>query len=46
MQLTQTQRVSGNFLKLVRKSSNRVMAISKIIWVEIFRVGNVFCGAW
>ena len=42
MQLTQIQRVSGNFLKLIRKSSNWVTVISKIIRVEIFRVGNVF----
>ena len=42
MQLTQIQRVSGNFLKLIRKSSNRETVISKIIWVEFFRVGNVF----
>ena len=42
MQLTQIQRVSGNFLKLIRKSSNQATAISKIIRVEFFRVGNVF----
>ena len=42
MQLTQIQRVSGNFSKLIRKSSNRATAISKIIGVEFFRVGNVF----
>ena len=42
MQLTQIQRVSGNFLKLIRKSSNRVTVISKIIRVDFFRVGNVF----
>ena len=42
MQLTQTQRVSGNFLKLIRKSSNQVTVISKIIRVEFSRVGNVF----
>ena len=44
MQLTQIQRALGNFLKLIRKSSNRATAISKIIRVDFFffRVGNVF----
>ena len=41
MQLTQIQRVSGNFLKIIQTSSNRVTVISKIIRVELFRVGNV-----
>ena len=39
------QRVSGKFLKLIQKNKkkqNRVVkAISKIIRVEFFRVGNV-----
>ena len=42
MQLTQIQRVSGNFLNLFRKSSSRVTVLSKIIQVDFFRVGNVF----
>ena len=38
MQLTQIQRVSGNFWKLIRRISDRVTVISKMCWILV-----VFC---
>ena len=42
MQFTQIQRVSGNYLKSIRTSANRVTVISRIVRVDFFRVGTVF----